>query len=194
MEYNINGKKLVWEVHETETNAANLKDNNLYMEDIWNMNDIVGHSTACAELHIISPDTFYFVTSDGFGFTMRYDGNRIVCLNMWSQNGGRRGNGFFAPVNSELVGCRLHLTYNLNGKKLMWELDITETCPGNCKLDNLYLEDIWNMRDTVGESTTCGVINILSPDTFYFVTFDGLGFTMQYDGDHMVCIKKWWTK
>lgn len=79
-EYIINGKKLVWDFDEAETNPDNLKRDNLYLEDIWNMKETAGPSNACADLHILSPDTFYFVTTDGIGVTMRYGGSRVVGL------------------------------------------------------------------------------------------------------------------
>ena len=40
MEYIINGKKLVWDYYDydkTSIDASRLKDNNLHIDNIWNM-------------------------------------------------------------------------------------------------------------------------------------------------------------
>lgn len=50
------------------------------------------------------------------------------------------------------------------------------------------------MIDTVGYIDTCVGLSILSDDSFYFVTFCGLGFTMRVVGDNIECIKKEITK
>ena len=50
------------------------------------------------------------------------------------------------------------------------------------------------MKDTVGYTDTCVKLSVLSEDTFYFVTFAGLGFTMKVVGDNVECIKKRITK
>lgn len=69
--------------------------------------------------------------------------------------------------------------YKLKDCILTWD-DEAEGKASDLKCDNLYIDGIWNMRDTVGYLDTCVMLKILSKDTFYFVTFNGLGFRMQY--------------
>lgn len=40
MEYIINEKKLVWDYDETNSDASKLKDNNLYIDGIWNYKEM----------------------------------------------------------------------------------------------------------------------------------------------------------
>ena len=50
------------------------------------------------------------------------------------------------------------------------------------------------MKDTIGYTDTCVGLSILSDDSFYFVTFRGLGFTMRFNDGNVECIKKQITK
>lgn len=84
--------------------------------------------------------------------------------------------------------------YKIKDCILVWDHDETVRKASEFKLDNLYIDDIWNMRDTVGYTDTCVMVNVLSEDTFYFVTFSGLGFHMQYFHHEMVCLRKQITK
>lgn len=79
MEYLVHNKKLIWDFDEEERNVAEIKENNLYIPDIWNMKDTVGRSDACVGLTIISEDTFYFVTFQGMGYTMTVKDTGIIC-------------------------------------------------------------------------------------------------------------------
>lgn len=79
MEYSVRNKKLIWDFDEKERNAAKLKENNLYIPDIWNMKDTVGRSDVCVGVTIISEDTFYFVTFQGMGYTMTVNDTGIIC-------------------------------------------------------------------------------------------------------------------
>ncbi len=80
MEYIIQNKKLIWNFNKAECNAAKLKDNNLFIEGIWNMKDTVGYTDTCVGVSILSDDTFYFVTFCGLGFTMRLVGDKVECI------------------------------------------------------------------------------------------------------------------
>lgn len=40
----------------------------------------VGRSDVCTGLNILSDDTFYFYIFSGVGFTMKCDGNDVVCI------------------------------------------------------------------------------------------------------------------
>lgn len=79
MEYNLVGKRLIWNFN-NESNSCSLKDNNLYIENIWNMEDTVGYTDSCIMLKILSTDTFYFATFNGLGFTMQYNGSGLICV------------------------------------------------------------------------------------------------------------------
>lgn len=80
MEYIINEKKLVWDYDETNSDASKLKDNNLYIDGIWNMLDTVGYVDACVSVALMSEDCFYFVTFCGLGFTMKVFDNKVECI------------------------------------------------------------------------------------------------------------------
>lgn len=84
--------------------------------------------------------------------------------------------------------------YKIKDCILVWDWDETVRKASEFKLDNLYIDDIWNMKDTVGYSDTCVMVNVLSEDTFYFATFGGLGFHMQYLHYKIVCLRKQITK
>lgn len=86
------------------------------------------------------------------------------------------------------------MNYFLNGKNLIWNFDKNETDNKKLENNNLYIEDLWNMKDTVGYTDTCVGVTILSENKFYFVTFMGLGFTMQICNDKVICLKKQITK
>ncbi|MBQ8798469.1 MAG: hypothetical protein IJZ55_02765 [Lachnospiraceae bacterium] len=77
MEYIIQDKKLIWDFDEAESNATKLRDNNLFIEGIWNMKDTVGYTDTCVGVSMLSDDTFYFITFRGLGFTMRVAGDNV---------------------------------------------------------------------------------------------------------------------
>ena len=80
MEYIINGKKLIWDCDGTNSNASQLKDNNLYIDGIWNMLDTLGYTDTCVSVSKLSEDSFYFVTFCGLGFTMKVFDNKVECI------------------------------------------------------------------------------------------------------------------
>ena len=80
MEFLINGQKLVWNFDKSETNAANLPENNLYIKNVWNMKETVGHSDVCVECKALSEDTFVFWTFNCLRFTMKIANETVICL------------------------------------------------------------------------------------------------------------------
>ena len=87
------------------------------------------------------------------------------------------------------------MEYTVNGKKLVWDYDDTSNIDASrLKVDNLYIDHIWNIKDTVGYTDVCVGVSILADDCFYFVTFCGLGFTMKVLENKVECIKKQITK
>lgn len=81
------------------------------------------------------------------------------------------------------------MEYMVGRKILTWEHTATDPAE-----NNLYIKGIWNMKDTVGYTDTCVAVSVISDDIFYFVTFNGLGFTMQVVDNEVRCIKKQITK
>ncbi|WP_028042986.1 hypothetical protein [Candidatus Stoquefichus massiliensis] len=80
MNYRLKDCILVWDYDETITKACNLKLNNLYIDGIWNMKDTVGYSDTCVGFHMLSEDTYYFITFNGIGFLMKYINHKVECL------------------------------------------------------------------------------------------------------------------
>ena len=83
MTFIIDNAELVWDYDKT-TNAANISDNNLKLvrssEVLWNMRETVGYDDCCVGVHQLSDSEFYFVTFMGLGFTMRVEGNAVICV------------------------------------------------------------------------------------------------------------------
>lgn len=79
------------------------------------------------------------------------------------------------------------MEYAIQDKKLIWDADMV-------KNNNLFIKDIWNMKDTVGYDDACVAVRILSDDSFYFITYCGLGFTVKLVGDTVECIQQEITK
>ena len=86
------------------------------------------------------------------------------------------------------------MKYNLCDKVLEWDIDKTENDVSKIPENNLFIKDIWNMRDTVGRDEICVAVDILSEDTFSFNIFAGIRFVMKIDNDTVVCIEKTITK
>lgn len=84
MEYKISEKTLVWDFDPDETNAENIKCDNLYLTDgselIWKMSDTVKSGDCCTGVNILSDDTFYFYTFWGFGVYMKIESNEVKCV------------------------------------------------------------------------------------------------------------------
>ena len=80
----LNNAELVWDFDENNTNAAEIPDNNLKLvrnaEILWNMRDTVGYDDCCVSVNLLSDNGFYFVTFMGLGFTMRIEGNSVICV------------------------------------------------------------------------------------------------------------------
>ena len=77
---------------------------------------------------------------------------------------------------------------------LVWERDDEETYAGNFKDNNLYIEGVWNMSDTLGRSDTCVGMTVTGDNTFSFVTFSGLKYEMSVTSGKVELISKKITK
>jgi len=80
MECIIQGKKLIWEFGKNESAASRLIENNLFIEDVWNMKDTVRYTDTCVSVSVLSEDSFCFVTFRGLSFTMRIVGEKVECV------------------------------------------------------------------------------------------------------------------
>ena len=56
------------------------EDNNLYIKDLWNMADTVGHDDSCVLVKIIDEETFRFTTFSGISYKMKLDEEKIECV------------------------------------------------------------------------------------------------------------------
>lgn len=79
----------------------------------------------------------------------------------------------------------------------------TEYMIGNYKLiwanpdnnpNNLYIEGVWNMRDTVGHDEWCVAVSLLADDMFAFNTFNCIRYTIKINNGTVVLIDKKITK
>lgn len=76
-EYSVGGLSLVWECDEEETNARNFKDNNLYIEGVWNMSDTLGRTDTCVGVSITGENSFSFVTFSCIRCFMSVSGKKV---------------------------------------------------------------------------------------------------------------------
>ena len=75
----------------------------------------------------------------------------------------------------------------VNNKTLTW-IDDEKTD------NNLYIEKLWNMKDTVGFDDYCENVEIVDDNRFYFWTFKCMKYEMQISGDKVECVSKVFTK
>ena len=84
MIFQFDNAALVWDFDESNTNAAEIPDNNLRLvknsEVLWNMRDTVGYDDCCVAAGQLSEIEFYFITFMGLRFTMRYEGSAVTCV------------------------------------------------------------------------------------------------------------------
>ena len=89
------------------------------------------------------------------------------------------------------------ICYELLNRVLLWDFDPSDSNAANLEINNLYLIEknniIWNMLDTTEHEDSCVGVSLISNNQFYFVTFCGLGYTMQISNG-VECIKKQITK
>jgi len=78
------------------------------------------------------------------------------------------------------------MKYRLKEQKLIYD-DYPRT-------DNLYIENLWNMKDTVGHEDSCVLLKIIDDETFRFTTFSGISYTMKLTGKNIECIERKITK
>ena len=82
----------------------------------------------------------------------------------------------------------------VGGYILVWERDDEETYAGNFKDNNLYIEGVWNMSDTLGRTDTCVGMTVTGENTFCFVTFSGIKYEMSVTNRKVELISKQITK
>lgn len=82
--------------------------------------------------------------------------------------------------------------YDLGRYVLSWDWDPDEQNAGNLKENNLYIDGIWNMRDTVTAKRpdTCVGLQIIDDKTFSFTTFLGMKYVMTVVGGRVDLISK----
>lgn len=70
--------------------------------------------------------------------------------------------------------------YNLGEYVLSWDWDPDEQDAGNLKENNLYIDGVWNMRDTVvaQRPDSCVGLQIIDDKSFCFTTFLGMKYNM----------------
>ena len=77
--------------------------------------------------------------------------------------------------------------YLIGSYKLIWDFN-------GIILNNLYIEGVWNMRDTVGYDEWCVAVSLLSDDMFTFNTFNCIRYTMKINNEMVTLINKKFTK
>lgn len=70
--------------------------------------------------------------------------------------------------------------YRLGEYTLSWDWDPDEQNAGNLKVNNLYIDGVWNMCETVvaKRPDTCVGLQIIDDKTFSFTTFLGVKYNM----------------
>ncbi len=79
-EYSVGGLSLIWEWDEEEANARNFKDNNLYIEGVWNMSETLGRTDTCVGVSIIGENKFSFVTISCIRYSMSVSSGKIELI------------------------------------------------------------------------------------------------------------------
>lgn len=77
------------------------------------------------------------------------------------------------------------MKYKIKDKELVWNEDLSD--------NNLYIEGLWNMKETVGHDECCVLLRMIDDDSFYFATYNGMGYTMKLE-EELKCIKKQMTR
>ena len=78
-DYKIGEYVLSWDWDPDEHNARNFKDNNLYIEGLWNMSDssVAKRPDTCVAMEIMDDETFQFTTFWGHKYVMRINGGVV---------------------------------------------------------------------------------------------------------------------
>jgi len=84
--------------------------------------------------------------------------------------------------------------FQLGNKTLIWDFDEDESCVGNLPSDNLYIENLWHMKDTVGEGQLCTGVNIIDDQNFSFSTWECFCYFMHIENDEVTLIERVFTK
>lgn len=75
--------------------------------------------------------------------------------------------------------------YDVGGKKLIWEDDDEVS---DCPYNNLYIKDLWNMKDVLGRDDVCTDLQIISEDIFSFFSFNGFRVKIQIKDNEVKCL------
>ena len=51
--------------------------------------------------------------------------------------------------------------FKLGENTLIWDFDDDESNVGFLPVDNLYIKDLWHMKDTAGEGQMCVGVNVI---------------------------------
>lgn len=84
--------------------------------------------------------------------------------------------------------------YKLEGQTLIWDFNEDEPDVAKEPVNNLYIENVWHMKDTAGEDQLCVGINIIDGKNFYFTTFNALCYHMHIENNEVTLIEKFFTK
>ena len=70
--------------------------------------------------------------------------------------------------------------YTVGKYTLTWEFDDSEQDVSKLILNNLYIEGVWNIRETSPKDSLCsGGVQVIDDETFAFTTFGGGRFVMK---------------
>ncbi len=84
--------------------------------------------------------------------------------------------------------------YKLGEKTLVWDFDENEPNVAKLPLDNLYIKDLWNMKDTIGEGELCTGLRIIDDKNFMFTTFNCICYIMHLENNEVQLITQFFTK
>lgn len=80
--------------------------------------------------------------------------------------------------------------YKIGDYELVWEFGKDENNISKQPINNLYIDNVWNMLETVGSDEVCTWVRIVEPDRFVFSTFRGINYEMQVEGESVVFVSK----
>ena len=74
----------------------------------------------------------------------------------------------------------LKKNYPIGEYMLTWEFDDSERIiASELPVDNLYIEGLWNIKDTAPKDNLCTGCQVIDDETFVFTTFGGGRFVMK---------------
>ena len=69
-EYRVGNYTLTWVFNENEADASKLPENNLCIDDIWNIKDSSPNDNCCVHCRVIDEVTFAYTTFGGMYYVM----------------------------------------------------------------------------------------------------------------------------